>query len=229
MIEVNDIVIDSTYSIYGIAKNDTNFLKNIDIILTNYETEQSQTIKTDENGRYVFSGVSGYNLLFYSTSLNLKLRPSSYDISQSGQYDFMLNGFELGGTVLCGGVGVEGVLMSAGTNKTYTDKNGYYYFSLLTSDCSIVAQKQGYEFSPSTINVTSDDNARTDINFVATYKVEGTVYCGQQKVSDVKVSIGDKVTYTNINGYFEISGIGQKLPIILEKSSLLSKITSSSF
>ena len=214
-----DIVIDSTYSIYGITKNETDFLTDIDIVLTNYETEQSQTIKTDENGRYVFSGVSGYNLLFYSTSLNLKLRPSSYDVSQSGQYDFMLNGFELGGTVLCGDVGVEGVLMSAGANKTYTDKNGYYYFSLLTSDCSIVAQKQGYEFTPSTINVTSDDNARTDVNFVATYKVEGTIYCGQQKVSDVKVSIGDKVVYTNANGYFEITGIDQKLPILLEKEN----------
>lgn len=216
--ENNDILINATYKVFGYALSDNLGILGTEIILTSSDGNNNISIKTDNNGYYEFNNVSGKNILFYVNSDGLKLRPLSYNVSSAGQYDFMLNGFELGGYVYTNGVPVKDVKITAGGNITYTNEDGFYYFNLLKADCEIMAYKEGYSFTPSTISVSSEDNERRDINFDASYNIEGYIFWGNKPLEQVDVSIGDYNSKTNDLGYFNFSNLKGINYISLSKS-----------
>ncbi len=202
-----NIVLNVKYKVFGYAVSEENPLVNTKIFITNYKTNVSRQTVTNDMGYFEFEDIEGKNLLFYENEEGLRLRPSSYDVNYGGQYDFMLNGFELGGYVMSNGNPVSDVTITAGEQTVKTNKKGYYYFNLLKNDCEILAFKQGYTFKPASIYVTSDDNERKDINFEASYFVEGYVSWGNNKLNNVEVRIGNIFVSTNENGYFKINNL----------------------
>ena len=203
----NNIIVETSYKVFGYAMSDDLGLFNTQIIITSSNDENNLSVYTNQDGYYEFNNIYGENVLFYVNADGLKLRPLSYSVLAGGQYDFMLNGYELGGYVLSNGEPVEDVKISAGESVTYTNEDGFYYFNLLKTDCEIMAYKEGYSFTPNTISVTTDDNERKDVNFEASYIFEGYILWGDKPVDDVAVSVGDNSTTTNELGYFKFDSI----------------------
>ncbi len=213
-----NVVINVKYKVFGYAISEETPLANTKIFVTNYQTNISQQILTNNLGYFEFIDIEGKNILFYENEDGLKLRPTSYDVTFGGQYDFVLNGFELGGFVMSNGNPVSGVTITAGEQTVTTNEKGYYYFNLLKNDCELLAFKQGYTFLPASIFVTSDDNERKDINFEASYFVEGYVTWGNTKLNNVDIRVGEIITQTNENGYFKINNLSGENFLYLNKT-----------
>lgn len=212
------VYINGTYAIYGRVINDDTPCVNTQILLTNYQSNETVTTFTDENGCFEFANAEGKNILFYINNEGLMLKPNSYTVTESGEFEFNLNGFAVSGKITSGGIGVENVTVVAGDLKTTTDENGFYEFALIKKDTNITVSKEGYSFSPNYISVTNSDDGREDINFTASYTVKGTVLCGTQKLENVVVKLGDLEVCSDSNGYFEFEKVEGENSLTFEKT-----------
>ncbi|MBE5731891.1 MAG: hypothetical protein E7353_02545 [Clostridiales bacterium] len=206
-------IVNATYKIFGVANKDGEMLEGIKIILIDSEGKAIQSVYTDSNGGYSFESLSGSYVLFSENSNNVSLKPEYYDIDCGGEYNFSNNGYNIEGCVKIGETPLKNVKITAGDKIVYTDDNGYYLFSLLSSDCVLTFAKQGYVFNKNNITIYEKDGDVV-IDVVATYEVSGQVLSGGVPVSQVLVSCGEYQVYTDDYGKFVISGITNEQALI---------------
>ena len=209
-----ELNISGTYSLQGnVSKKGDNeemeVLNNFKILLVNKDTHESTFTYTDDNGYYSFSGLSGEYALLYDMDSTLALKPSHYNVFTGGNYDFSNNGYSFGGVITCGNTPLSDVVVTIGNVKTTTNKDGVYFFGLVTKEGQITIEKEGYTFTPNGHNGRVNDkfDERLDVNYSATYKVEGVIKSGSIGIAGVNVIIGSASTITDIDGKFVIDGL----------------------
>lgn len=218
-VEVNSAALENfnaSYSISGVlsAKNESV----AGLVVSLFKAEDEWTYTVDADGEYTFSDLSGeYTLAVVSSS---SLYPTSYTVTKGGNnYDFSANGYAVSGTVYCGGVGLEGVKLSAGDYTAYTRSDGTFAFDFIMGEQTLIASKDGYSFN--TTYQISADSSEEDYEFIATYSISGYVLSGSAPISGVIVTIGEaeneSTVETDAEGYFEFNGLSGTLPITFSK------------
>ncbi len=226
------VTFDCTYKIFGyLTSMDsvTNAITPNVGVKINLISKNGNTIPTesDDNGYYEFNNLSGEYLL---ATQNVNGGPSGlkpvdgYKIIVGGQYDFNNSGYSISGKVTSNGIPVDGVFVQVGTNETYTDENGNYKFDLITGECEIKLQKDGYNFKLARdgyefgdkVSVATDDDA---LNFEAAYSVNGKVFSGSKAIEGVIVIYNNKViATTDSEGKYIANGIVGQATLIFEKT-----------
>ncbi len=206
--------VGGTYSISGNVSIEGEPVSGYLIHLRNIKTGDELIEYTDANGDYSFIGLSEIYFL-YATSASgaVELKPVSYTITGAGRYSFSSSGYSVSGYIKTGNVPIANVKVIAGSDSVYTDSNGYYCFELLTQECSIYAEKDGYTFSGA---IDVSDNS-SEANFSASYEIKGKIVVNSVALAGVKVTIGDRVVYTNENGEYSLSGIEGEVSVSFEK------------
>lgn len=213
--------ISGTFKIFGTLENDNGKIAGRTVTLLSYSgSSGDKTTSTDENGYFEFTGLSEkYTLTSADTTSSVILQPVSYVIVSGGEYNFRSTGFSISGYVKTDEIPIVGALVKAGSAIAYTDSTGKYSFELLTSECSVSAQKEGYTFS-SPILVSEDND---NLNFTATYAVSGIIKSGSQAVSGVTVLVnGSAVSeLSSEDGSFVVSGLAGQNKITFAKTGLV--------
>lgn len=204
----NNLQVNTTYSINGNVSSGDGKVSGLDIILISKTySDTILTTTTDENGNYYFENLAGNYMLSYGET-TLSLKPKMYNISVGENYDFSDKGFSFGGVVTCGGLPLADVNVQIGTLKTTTDVDGKYHFPLVVQGGILTLSKTGYDFENNGKDITEEVDERTDINFVATYKVVINIKSGKTNLSGVTVSInGERKGQTNETGMLEVLGL----------------------
>ncbi len=191
--------------------------ENIKVVLLTQQGQMPFYI-TESDGYYEFNNLSGKYAL---TTVNVHdgmpsgLKPDTYQIVAGGEYNFNNKGYSISGTITSGGIPVEGVYVQAGSTGTFTDAKGEYKFELLTGECEIIPQKEGYDFGSKVI--VSDE--RNDVDFKATYTVSGTISSGSMSISDVQILVkGEVVSLSDSNGNFNVTGLAGNETIKFQKT-----------
>lgn len=198
-------VFETEYSVrVGVTQKDAP-VSGWKVYLINAETEVV-TEQITVNGICTFENLVGEYVLFTESKNGVVFRPESYDLTSGGVYEFSDSGYSFGGRITCGGQGIYGAKVMAGSKIEYTDRNGYYYFDMLPTECTLTVSKDGYVFGTG-IDVDKTYNDRTDVDFAGTYSVIGKVICGGNPLEGVSVTLGSLSTITDANGEYEISGI----------------------
>ena len=204
---------NGSYEISGVINTFAN--AKIEIYDNNFENRKEYV--SDENGRYIISGLVG-EFIIKPVDTSLGLMPTQYLVRGAGaNYSFSTSGFSASGVVKTGSVPISRAKVVAGSFVTYTGSDGKFSFDLLTSECEIYVEKEGYVFS-APILVSED---KEDLVFTATYKIVGTVYVGENGVAGVEVSAGDILVTTNENGEFELSGLVGNVEISFAKENYI--------
>lgn len=218
----DELNISGTYSLQGgVSKKGDNeemeVLNNFKILLVNKDTNETLSTYTDDNGFYSFTGLTGEYALLYDMDSTLALKPSHYNVFTGGNYDFSNNGYSFGGVITCGNTPLSDVVVTIGNVKTTTNKDGVYFFGLVTKEGTITLEKEGYTFTPvgHSGRVNDKYDEKLDINYSATYKVDGVIKSGTFGIAGVSVTIGTATTITDINGKFSIDGLTDSNDIAL--------------
>lgn len=206
--------ITGSYEISGNVSIDGVNIENYVIHLRDVKSGDEITAYTDESGNYTFENLrQTYFLYATNAGGEVELKPISYTVVGAGKYNFSSSGYSVSGYVKTGNVPIANVKVVAGSESVYTNASGYYHFELLTQECSIYAEKQGYLFSD---EIDVSDN-KENANFTATYEIKGKVVIDSIPISGVKVTVLDKVVYTNENGEYVISGVEGEVSVLFEK------------
>ena len=217
----NELEFKATYSISGqLIKEDEEGQEvpfaDAQVVLSNGQEEF--TVKTNENGEYTFQNLSGDYILTTNTSTTLY--PTSYTITNGGEYSFSASGYSISGRVTCGELGLAGVLVRASSSTfsatAITNVDGYYTFTFLMGEVVITAIKDGYSISQE-YEITSDDKDRTDVNFASTYSVKGVVKSGEQLISGAVVKVGEQEIITDETGAFEFTNLTDYVDLTITK------------
>ena len=100
--------------------------------------------------------------------------------------------YALAGAISENGVGVPGVSVTAGGQTTTTDASGVYVFTgLVPGDYTVVPEKSGYGFSPSSRPVLlTDTQGGVDFLAYSAFEISGTVREDGTGLEGVAVSLG---------------------------------------
>ena len=212
--ESSHLNIQTSYSLKGnVSKKgedqEMEILSNFKILLVDKNTNITKVTYTNDLGDYQFVGLTGEYALVYDMDSTLPLKPSHYDITTGGNYDFSNNGYSFGGVVTCGNTPLADVVVSIGNAQTTTDKDGVYSFGLVTKSGILTLEKLGYSFQPINHNGRIDDSydEMNNVNYSATYCVSGKVISGSTPISGVNITIADKTAITDVNGKYYIDGL----------------------
>ena len=220
------VTITGTYEITGNVSIEGVSIENYVIHLRDIETGDEVTAFTDASGNYSFENLSKSYFLYATNAVGaVELKPVSYTLVGAGRYNFSSNGYSVSGYIKTGNVPIANVKVVAGSDSVYTDANGYYHFELLTQECSIYAEKDGYTFSGA-IDV---NDTKEDANFTATYELRGKIIVDLVPVAGVKVTIGGQVVYTDENGEYKVSGLEGEVNASFEKEGFEFSATQNSF
>jgi formylglycine-generating enzyme required for sulfatase activity len=179
---------------------------------------------------YITGGRIRYGSIFdtlYYTKINQGLK-SDYSVSPSFAIDnpvIINNTYNICGyvkdisSVAIGNVTIA--LVSNINRSTATDSNGYYQFTDLVSTrtYSIVPEKTGYTFNPSSITVTGINSNMSNQNFVgitnSTNIITGTYYISgyiktstSVAINGVTVTCGTHTVTTDNNGFYQFHFLG---------------------
>ena len=210
----------------GVVRNDNDApLTNVLLTVTNTfvagngATQTSVfTALTGTNGAYRFTNMPGGDISLVASRTRFRFLPPSNSFTLTNDQTVNFRGipvFSISGTVTLDGAGMEGVLMSAGTEGTddTTDASGSYTISNLDvsafTNYEVDATLDGYSFSPEYINVPSGPDV-TNVNFTAFggRAVSGRVLnSANQGVSNVIVVVGSDYDVTDSNGNYSVTNL----------------------
>lgn len=211
-----EVSVSGTYSISGKLFSNEQVYANYNVVLINNDNVLDvQKIATNSEGIYQIANLAG-EYTIYPEDTSIGLMPTQYSITTSGEnYNFSTTGFSVSGYVKTGNIPIASAKVVAGSNVVYTKSDGKFVFELLTGECEIYAEKEGYTFS-SPVSVSEE---RDDLQFLATYKVSGIVYIGESALAGVVVSAGNVNVTTGSDGKFELLNLSGKNDISFEKEN----------
>lgn len=191
-------------------------------------SDSGRTIMTDQNGIYIVHNVALNSAITIKASMtDCSFEPSEYTIT--AQKDE--TGLDFKGTMyssisgyirLAGGTPVEGVALSYGTNKVYTDQTGKYTLNYIPVGTEVILNpvKAFYTFGdPKSVMVVR--GGKEDINFTArrtdgltiTTEYDGnmTFYSlSKYRAIIVKIpQISDYIMQTDLNSIKNVTYIGK--------------------
>lgn len=176
-------------------------------------TAGSVTTTTDDDGNYLFDVLFG--------DATIIPQKDGYDFGQNiavtdimdGRTDLDFNAtYSIYGTIKSGEKLIDGVLVKLGNQQVLTNENGEYSFRGITKDLALDVSKDGYNFVGNT-NVT----CAGEFNFDATYKIAGTVVCGDSVLANLVIYYGNNSVLTKEDGRFEIANFVYGNELKLEK------------
>ncbi|MGB9602510.1 MAG: carboxypeptidase regulatory-like domain-containing protein, partial [Limisphaerales bacterium] len=178
-------------------------------------TAGTRTTVTDSNGFYVISNLTTGTYIVTAEANGFFIVPESQTVNLGARsatnVDFIATRlWNLGGRITENGQGLPAVAVSANGNQTTTDANGYFLFTNLTSGTyTITTSKYGYSFIPPITNILLQQNL-TNINFEAKqtiFTLSGRILEGTTSVANVRIRVGNQITYTDSNGIFSMSNL----------------------
>ena len=121
-------------------------------------------------------------------------------------YIAILNTYTISGTVMIGGSGLAGVLMSGLPSDPITDANGFYSDTVdYGFTDTVIPTKAEYTFVPPSTtysNVTSDQLNQDYTATLNTYTISGTVTVGGSDLAGVLMSGLPSAPVTDANGFY---------------------------
>ncbi|GAB5466931.1 MAG: hypothetical protein Kapaf2KO_23670 [Candidatus Kapaibacteriales bacterium] len=154
------------YIMSGVITDTGGILENIDV------TNGIDTVATDSNGRFTFSGLEAGNYIVTPITAGYKYDPEEFDINLTGDrtdLDIIAEPLVyIGGMVTDGTNPIEGIEVTNGIDTVATDATGVYMiFDMEQGQYTIRAVTPGYDYSPTEHQV---DLARdsSGLDFVAT-------------------------------------------------------------
>lgn len=121
--------------------------------------------------------------------------------------------YSIFGSVMSGDVPVLGVKVSSGDKVAITDSFGNFTISGLSGNVDFDYECDGFVFVGGK-NISGYTDA---LNVQASYSFSGIILLGDNASVNVKISLGDKVTYSDSNGNFAFTGIYGRYNLIFEK------------
>jgi len=203
----------TTYSLSGLVSGADN------VTLT-LGGDSSATTSTDGSGYYAFSSLSngtytitpskiGYAFTPESRSLTItdeSVTGNNFTANLAGLYS--LSGYITGADSVT--VNLDGQSLS-----TVTGADGYYAFHHLTSgNYTVVPQKSGYDFAPTSQSVVLNNTSTTEVNFAGspspTYSISGKIKAFSFLRHGVTITLsGDasKTYRTDANGHYAFNNL----------------------
>lgn len=176
------------------------------------------TATSDASGNYAIDNlaagtytvaVSRVGYLFSPASQSVTVGPDKAAVDFIGRVD-QTPTYSVSGTVSVAGVGLSGVLVSAGSVTAVTTSNGTYTLSGLTAgNYTVTASRGGYTLTPGFRSVVVSANV-SGVDFSAaliTYSLSGTVRQSGVGLAGITVTAGVKSAVTNGLGQYTISGL----------------------
>ena len=163
---------------------------------------------TNDLGEFQLSGIVFGDVL--SANKN-GYKFNSITVKEYGQ-ELKFNGtFDISGTVKSAGMVVAGVVVQFNGKATETDSLGRFSFTDLQEFGEMTFTKSGYEFSPIEIN------GPQELEVLASFSVNGRVTIEQEGLAGVTISVGNKSTTTDSDGYYTLNGLSTKGWLSVEK------------
>lgn len=127
------------------------------------------------------------------------------------------NGYKLyniGGNVYSGDISLKDAKITLGENTYYSNDLGAFEISNVYGTLNLTIEKNGY--NAKSVSVDIDNN---DLDVELDYDISGIIKCGDFAVSNVKVSAGDIVAYSDSIGTFGLKGLKGTSKITFEKEN----------
>ncbi len=192
------IIVQGSYTVSGMVKNGSDGIANVSVC-----DGESVLSLTDENGKFVVSGLYGEKTLSFK-SPNFKI--NSVTVSKPTSSVVANASYNVNVKVLTNGEPLQDVSVSVrNTVIGKTDLNGLLVLENLTGKNTIVLEKKGYSFDGNFV-VTQG----TEALFEATYAVSGIVYVGNstKTLSNLRIYVNENYCYTTgSNGAFSIENL----------------------
>lgn len=204
----------ATYKVFGntVFSNEDgteSYISNVSIVVKDENSER--IVFSDENGYFECLGLTGVVWLMPNKDLQgnkvdqaLEFAPSF--IKVNGEFDylqFIHGSYELSGRVVSGGLAVSNALVEIGSNKTYTDENGYFMFEALSGTKEVLVSKDGYVFESKFVS-----SSTKEVVLNGTYSIDGKAFTDSIILEGVEVLLnGNKVCMTDAFGMFTLSGL----------------------
>ncbi len=116
---------------------------------------------------------------------------------------------------------ISGVLVEAGEKSYTTGSDGYYRIDDISSGTvTVKATKSDYEVYQQTVNITANQTEGHNIYMkILSTNISGNVLDKDTKepISNVKITVGGQVDYTDTNGHYQLSNVPQGLQTIIGK------------
>ncbi len=187
-----NIIINSTYMVEGTVLSGNAPVSDVVVTVGEYST------KTDENGHYEISGLTGaVTIEFYKDGYTFS------NIETSGYYgENVYTTFSISGSVSVGDSALDGATVSNGKVSVVTGADGAFTLSGISSGDVITVSKDGFAFNSITANAYGQDFV-----FNGTFSVSGSVSSSGRVISGVTVTYGEFTTITDGAGRFSLSGL----------------------
>ncbi len=192
------------------------FLSGVSVVIGSVSTF------SDHNGLYRLTGIpagtqtvtaarSGYS--YYSASVEVSANETVFhDISMSPLSEKgAIAGFVIDKDSMHA---LEDVIITVGSFETYTDSEGKYIVTGISSgEYTITAQKAGYENYSSSINISAGEVTENNIEMtkksnIGTVRGIVTDASSGHKIENALVYIGSIDTRTNHEGIYQLTGVG---------------------
>ncbi len=121
--------------------------------------------------------------------------------------------FNLTGKVVSGDIILENAIVRTNNQEILTDNNGEFVVEGLYEGGTIVASLNNYNEAQIEYEI---ENEYLIINL--TYNIAGEIVCGDNKLNDVIVKVGEQTTTTNLDGKFVLSNLQGNSKIEFEKA-----------
>lgn len=165
------VPLNNTYYISGWIKNESQGISNVSVSLSD-----AKTVVTNSDGYYYFPSVSPANYTIVPSKSGYSFSPTSMNVSVVSNSLKEKNFVAIPGSSLylirgqiktAEGSPLPDVSLTCNGVSASSDSSGYFIFSSFTSgEYVITPNKAGYNFSPSTINVTLGPDSESN-NFTA--------------------------------------------------------------
>lgn len=171
---------------------------------------------TDSNGHFVIQNVAGTVNVDVEDTQNKYLSYVATKTNNSLAIDCVCT---LNGKVLENGLGIENVLVVSGSNSTYTNSNGEFTLNKDSQSNELKFFNEDYHFDTHSVLVENTEQ-NIVLEVFKKYSASGTVVCGNQVLSGVKVyskTNPSNFVVTGLDGKFNLLNLYSADTLIAEK------------
>ena len=200
----SNVTIDCTYTVSGKVKIVNQPLESVLVKCGQIE------VTTNSNGEFEFEGLVGQQTITFEKQ-NYNFDTVTIDKHQNLTVQAM---YSVCGYITVTGTALKDVKVTAGENIAYTDENGYFEIKNISTEETLIIEKQGYTFAQEyTVN------GPTELNITAQYTISGYVKSGELNIQTATVMLSNGTTATtNTSGYYIIEGISEIVTVTVTKT-----------